>query len=302
MYSSKFEQDLARTLLYYEIFHHPLTAKELFVLFPENGLTLDEFKSNLTTLVQEDTLQVSDDYYYLNTGNEDFSVRRKEKEHAAKGMLRLAKFFTFLIKQFPFVRGVFLSGELSKNVATKGSDIDYVIVTAPNRLWITRTLLILFKKTLLLNNKKYFCLNYFVTEKHLELQEDSYYFASEIAHLKPLYNFPLFLKYINANGWIKKYFPNYSVFGLTYEPKFETPGLLQKVFEFFLQGEWLDKLDLYLMEKMKTIWQKRYDSFDRLQHERLFRCTPNESRAFIGNFSDKIEKEYEEKLQAHHLI
>ncbi len=302
MYSNDFEQHVARTLLYYEIFHHPLTAKEMFVLFPVNSFTLEAFTSKLDSLVSSGMLKESFGLYYLNNNGDDVALRRKEKEHAAKGMFRLAKFFTFIIKQFPFVRGVFLSGELSKNVATKGSDIDYVIVTAPKRLWITRTMLILFKKIILLNQKKYLCLNYFVTERQFQLQEQSYYNATEIAHLKSLYNFPLFLKYINRNGWIKKYFPNYSVFGLTVEPKFETSGLLQKLFEVFLRGEWLDKLDLYLMEKMKDIWQKRYNMEDSFKHERLFRCTPDESRAFIGNFSEKIEREYEEKLKSHQLI
>ncbi|MBI5214209.1 MAG: hypothetical protein HY960_00490 [Ignavibacteriae bacterium] len=302
MFSTNFEQDLARTLLYYEIFRYPLTAKELFVLFPTNSLTFEEFKSKLAALVLEEKLKESFGFYYLNNGDEDFSLLRMEKEQSAKRMLRLAKFFTFIVKQFPFVRGVFLSGELSKNVATKGSDIDYVIVTAPNRLWFTRSVLILLKKIFLFNNKKYFCLNYFVTEQQFELPERSYYSATEIAHLKPLYNFPLFLKYINSNGWIKTYFPNYSVFGLTSEPTFETPGLLQKVFEFFLQGDWLDTFDLYLMDKMKRVWEKRYNMFENTIHERLFRCTPNESRAFIGNFSDRIEKEYEEKLKTHNLI
>ncbi|TAK53865.1 MAG: hypothetical protein EPO24_13845, partial [Bacteroidetes bacterium] len=228
MIKNEFHQNIARTLLYYEIFDYPLTARELFTLSQKNTLTLEQFKGELDTLVARKQLVKAHGFYSLPQQSKDFSLIRAERQKIASRRMKTAKLFTSVIKQFPFVRGVFLSGELSKNVATKDSDIDYVIVTMPNRLWVTRAMLILFKKVFLLNKKKYFCLNYFVTEHQLLLQEKSYYIATEIAHLKPLYNFPLFLKYINTNSWIKKYFPNYSVFALTSEPLFETPPVLQK--------------------------------------------------------------------------
>ena len=96
------------------------------------------------------------------------------------------------IKRFPFVRAVFLSGELSKNISSDDGDIDFMIVTEKNRLWICRTLLTFFKKIFLFNQKKYLCINYFVDEEHLHLPKKNIFTATEIAHVKPLFNFILF--------------------------------------------------------------------------------------------------------------
>ncbi len=302
MLNTDFQQDVARTLLYYEIFSYPLSAKELFALFPKNSITFEQFKAKLSELVHDQTLIESLGYYYLPKVESDFSLIRSQREHTAQSKLKLARVFTSIIKQFPFVRGVFLSGELSKHVATPDSDIDYVIVTAPNRLWITRFILIAFKKTFLFNKKNFFCLNYFVSENRMQINENSYYIATEVAHLKPLYNFPLFLRYINSNHWIKDYFPNYSVFLLTNEPRFESRGIFQSIIEFFVRGTWLDSLDVYLMNKMNSIWKTRYKEFDNETHKRLFLCSREESRAFVGNFAERIETKYYEKLKLHNLL
>ena len=71
------------------------------------------------------------------------------------------------MRLIPYVRGVFISGQLSRYIADQKSDIDYFIVTEPERLWIVRTLFVLFRRTFLLNNRKYFCTNYYVTTEKL---------------------------------------------------------------------------------------------------------------------------------------
>src|SRR5690606_3777846 len=86
-----------------------------------------------------------------------------------------------LISQFPFVRGVMASGSLSKGYADEKSDIDFFIITIPNRLWIARTLLVLYKRIFLLNSHKFFCVNYFVDEKHLGIEEKNLFTATELA-------------------------------------------------------------------------------------------------------------------------
>ena len=42
---SEFRRHVERTLLYYEIFDHPLTAEELFLLMPANSLSLAAFRN-----------------------------------------------------------------------------------------------------------------------------------------------------------------------------------------------------------------------------------------------------------------
>ena len=295
------DKHIIGTLLYYDIFEHPLDARELYSLLPQNSLTPPALQEELNTLAKEGVLQHQDGFYNIPGTEKNVAGLRLKRQELAKKRTRMARLMTHVIKRFPYVRAIFLSGDLSKGVADPKSDIDYVIVTAPHRLWICRTMLIAFKKVFLLNSRKYFCLNYYVDSAHLELKERSYYTATEIAHLKPLYNFELYLRYMNANAWIKEYFPNYRIFALHGDEGNSRKSYLQHLFELLLSGSWAGGLDRFLMNSMKRIWKKRYPEFDDATRENIFRCSEHESRAFIGNFAEKILTRYREKLLQHNL-
>lgn len=301
MVANEFNILLTKTLLYYEIFDHPLTVKELYYLFPRNSIAKGEFAARLDHAIDQRSLTKHSGYLQLVSTERDLGSLRLERSLLATKRMRIAKFMSLLIKRFPFVRAIFLSGDLSKGVAHKESDIDYVIVTAPHRLWICRTMLMLFKKLFLLNSKKYFCLNYYVAEDDLHLGDHNYFTATEVVHLKPLYDVTHYLRYLNANSWIKSYFPNFMAFAFTDNNVNSHRSILQRILEIPFAGRWADRLDHWLMETMKHVWRRRYPQFDAATHARIFRCTPTESSAYVGNYSDNILTRYEQKLDAHSL-
>jgi hypothetical protein len=202
-----------------------------------------------------------------------------------------------VIKRFPFVRGIMVSGDLSKNATNQDSDVDFFIVTEPNRLWIARTLLIIFKKTVLLNKKKFFCLNYFATSDHLVLDDQNIFLATEIAHLKPLYNADLFFHYLEVNNWIKRFFPNFDIHQFDLPKTGNRASLLQRLLELPFVFIPADKLDTYLLKKMRAVWKRRYPGYDDETRDRIFRCTKHESRAYVGNFEEKILTLYDQRLR-----
>ena len=59
----------------------------------------------------------------------------------------------------------------------------------------------------------------------------------------------------------------------------------------------LEALDNSLLHAMRRIWRKRYPQFDDVTREPMFRSTPNESRAYGGDFEQKILTLYEQKLK-----
>ncbi len=301
MTKENFRQHILRTLLYYEMFKHPLSAKELYHLFPVNSMTFASFQQILTQLIQQGDIAGEAGFIYT-PGNKRFCSNRLAGETLGRKRLTIARLMSHIIKRFPFVRAVFVSGDLSKGVATSNSDIDYVIITEPHRLWICRTLLILFKKIFLFNSKKYFCLNYFIDSRHLELDTRTYYSATEIAHLKPLYNLSLFIRYMNANNWILGYFPNFRAFALLTEYHSNHNSFIQKIFEIPFNGAWADRLDKRLMNMMKNVWKRRYPEHDDIKREILFKSTEYESRAYGGNFADKILTTYNLKLRENNLL
>ncbi len=289
--------DILRTLLYYDIWHHPLTAGELYSFLPSNSISPDEFNHLLENAISQDSILHDEGYYFVRGKTNAVIQFRRQKERHARSMWRMAGLATRVIKQFPFVRAVFVSGDLSKNVTNSKSDVDFFILTEPGRLWITRTLLISFKKIFLFNSKKYFCINYLSSTDHLVFDEQNLFTATEIATLKPLYGSALFSRYLEANKWIRSYFPNFSIRVIAMPQFNDRVGLFQRLLEWPFRFIDAEQLDIKLMNKMQAIWRKRYPDFDEETHARIFRCTRDESRAYIGNFQEKILALYEQRLK-----
>src|SRR5690606_36687941 len=101
----------------------------------------------------------------------------------------------------------------SKGIAQPHSDIDFFIITAEDRLWICRTLLHVFKKlSFLFGSQHAFCMNYFLDESHLILEEKNRFTATELMTLIPLYGHPTYQNLILRNQcWIQLHLPNQSL-------------------------------------------------------------------------------------------
>ena len=114
----------------------------------------EEYQKAMDRLIENGTCFQHQEFYSIQSRVNELSLQRELKEKEAKKYLKKLPFFVGLVSMFPFVRGIAISGSLSKGVMYKDGDIDYFIVTAPERLWICRTMLVLFKKLFLLNSKK----------------------------------------------------------------------------------------------------------------------------------------------------
>jgi hypothetical protein len=293
------QHDILRTLLYYDIWQYPLTAKEVYAFLPGSKLSFGDFCAFLASGGVGESVGEYDGFYFVKPRTSAVVLERKARQRHARRMWKMARLSTHIIKRFPFVRGVFISGDLSKDATIPDSDVDFFILTSPGRLWIARALLILFKKAFLLNKKKFFCLNSFVTTDFLRLEEHNVYLATEIGHLKPLYGSTLFHEYIAANSWIKEYFPNFDVRFLPSVTPNDRRSTVQRLLEAGFALLPADAVDGYLLQAMRRIWRKRYPQFDDATRDRIFRSTRQESRAYGGNFQDKILSLYEHKLREH---
>ena len=87
----EFKQHITRTLLYYEIFDHPLTARELFFLLPCNSLSKPQFTEMLHKLTTEGAIVESAGLFTLADVSTDVRTLRRERERLARRRLRLAK-------------------------------------------------------------------------------------------------------------------------------------------------------------------------------------------------------------------
>ena len=226
------EAGVIRTLLYFDIFHYPLTLEEMIKFHPEKSSRTDII--NAISYLRNNLIVFKLDNFYSLHPDNAFAQRRKAGNQLAKKRLQTAKKFSWLISKFPFVRAIMLSGSLSKDYMEVTSDIDYFIITEPGRLWLTRGLLALFKRLFLLNSHKFFCTNYLIDSQSLEIEEKNIYTAMETTTLIPVYGKELYEKFITKNQWTKNHLPNMELHRTAFIP--EKISLLKSIGERILSG------------------------------------------------------------------
>lgn len=196
---------LKQVLHYFHFFNHALSAEEIlrYIAVPAS---LEAIKEGLHLLEIEGFVYQNQGWFALDLASLELRVKH---ERLNKRRLKLARRVGRFIALFPFVRGVYLSGSLSKSgVQSKDDDLDFFILTASNRVWTAKFFLIAFKKIVLLNSEKYFCINLLMDENHLSLTKRNRYTATEVVSLVLLKNTEGLERFLHANHWVKAYFPN----------------------------------------------------------------------------------------------
>jgi hypothetical protein len=203
------EQACLQCVAYFAIFSFPLKVSEIHQFLPFSA-THDETQLALDKLVEKRQLMLINDFY-LPVNQPEWIIERNEGHKRAVKLLDRSGRFARIISGFPFVRGIAISGSLSKfYLGESVPDIDYFIITDPDRLWIARSLLHLFKKlTFPFGYEHYFCMNYFVDTRALALQQRNQYVAIELVTLLPVYNRAAINDLIVENSWISGFLPNH---------------------------------------------------------------------------------------------
>lgn len=248
------KQDILATLSYFDIFNYPLTQTEI-AQFLKSPYIAEEFIEDLNQLLAENWIYKFDEFYMLQ---EDYSLvqRRRKGSVRAKASLKTAEKTAGYLSGFPFVKGVAVSGSLSRNFGDENSAIDFYIITEKNKLWVARTFLNCFKKlSILLKKQDCFCINYYVDEELLQVREKNIYTATEIATLLPLRGIHIFNEFFKSNAWCKNFLPNHSL-RISLTRKEKNP-LWKRVFEFILRNALGNLLDHLLMQVSLYRWNQK---------------------------------------------
>ena len=212
-------------------------------------------------------------------------------------MTTARKVAAFLYR-FPYVRGIAISGSLSKNYADDGSDIDLFIITAKNRLWVARTIMHCLKKlTFLVNKEHYFCMNYYIDEEELLIAEKNIYTAIEIGTLIPLEGDIVFEKFYSANAWTRDFLPNKNMRVASAKP-IKRP-LLKRLIEAIFNLPFGNMIDSLLMKitarrwRNKTVHQKLNSHGDVMAMVTGKHYSKPDPRNFQANLLLKYERKIE---------
>jgi hypothetical protein len=288
------QQSVVRTLLYYHIFDYPLTAAEILRFSSRPWNEPADVEKSARDLVARALVGADRGFYFV--GEHSHVDERAADEARARAALPRAVSWSRFIGRFPYVRGVAISGTLSKGVMKEGDDLDYLVFTEPDRVWLCRLLLMGFKKVVLLNSHHLFCINYLLAADRLEIPDHDVFTATEIAWLLPTVNPSIYGRFLEANAWIEDYFPNWRRRGgdrvapLAGGPaKSLTEGLAD-----LLGGGRLDDLSHRLISGRN---QRRYGHLD-VRHEVALRTEKHASKHHPRGFQERVLNRLDDEIAA----
>ncbi len=281
-----------KTILYFSIFRYPLKIEEIHSY--TNNSDIKETSIELQHLIDEKILVKIDDFYVYANDIESVTKRLRGNLQAKKALIK-AKERARFISKFPYVEGVGVSGSLSKGYYDSDSDIDFFIITTPNKLWICRTLLMLYKKMFLMNSRKYFCVNYFISANHMEIEEQNRFTATELKTMIPMQGAAVFEKFYHYNSWVSDYFSKFNPDLLNVQ-EIKNPFITNAI-EFFLDNKIGCFIDAVFKKITLKKWRSKFHFMNSDDFNIALKSTKNISKHHPSNFQKKVILSLNSKIE-----
>ena len=197
------------TLCYHDLFDYPLTQSEISKLLIGNskagGLTGEQ-------------IQEKNGFFFL-TGREKIVKIRQRREKISAKKLAIAHQISRWLQLIPSIKMIAVTGAVAVKNAKTDDDIDLLIITRADRLWLTRFFSLLLIEVLGKRRKPQdvdvcdkICLNIWLDEKKLALPKSkrNLFTAHEIYQMITLYQKDnLYQQFLKANQWSIRFLPNW---------------------------------------------------------------------------------------------
>jgi hypothetical protein len=175
----------------------------------------DKLQTILEKLIREKKIGRKGKYYFLK-GRENIVKKRIKREKYSKKKMEIAKEIAKKLGRIPFVKMIGVTGALSMNNSDEDDDIDFFIITAKNRLWMTRFLCVIILEMMGKRRrpkdkeiKDKICLNMFLDEEAMSLGNRNLYTAHEAVQMRPVFDRGgCYEKFLSSNRWVLEYLPN----------------------------------------------------------------------------------------------
>ncbi len=251
------------TLSYFDVQDHPLTFLELlrFHLHPQSKPVISEnsgqLNDDLQNLIEQGQVATMYGYYFL-PGRAEIARKRWRNNVYSTPRLKRATKYLEKTRHVPFIAAAALSGSEALNNSKHGSDIDILVLTEKNRIWLGRFFLTLYFQMTgwrrhgnLVADR--FCLNHYVEKNKTLLNDQNLYTAIEYLSLIPFFGADEIYQFQEKNlPWIGEYLQSPKI--THYQNK---PGsAFKKSIEKLLGGRfgnWLESaLGKYQLQRIKA--------------------------------------------------
>ncbi len=285
------EKAIIKTLAYADIFDYPLRPYEIHKWLILQKATTYQIEKGIIRLLKKGKIQVKKDYLYL-TGRQIVVKKRIERQKQSSKYNFRAQIVAFVLRIVPWIKLVGISGSLAVENAEKKSDIDLVIITSKERMWLTRLLTVWLTDFLGVRRRRNdpenevggkACINLFLEEDNLEQAYKDLYTAHEVLQMKVLWERDnIYEKFLDKNSWAFTYLPNWATSKAS-NSNLKVRGSKRDLKK---QSFFLDVLEK-IMEWVQRQYMKKPSGVERISEGELF-FHPDDCRI-------KILQEYHQK-------
>ncbi len=222
---SKKEKAILETVAFFDLFDYPLTAVEVWQ-YTQTKCSLPQIDKKLKEMIAVGRLEEKQGFYFLPARTKIITTRLKRYNYAQRKLKRIRRLVR-LWRFIPWIKMIAVGNLIGAHNLKNESDIDLFIITAPNRIWLTRFFIVSLTASLGLrpkpgNTKDKICLSFYISEIDLCLRRfflpqingwADIYFIYWLAGLAPVYNRDkIYIQFIKANSWLKEYLSNWHRF------------------------------------------------------------------------------------------
>lgn len=202
------ESAVIHTLAYFSVFQHPLTRREISVYLQGTHATDSEVNAALTALINRGLIEKESDLFFLPGQGFLTSTRYARSTRAEHWQERIRASARWL-SRFPFVEALLLTGSLSKGTQDMFGDIDFLVISAPGRVWTSLFFIRLACRIVRRGDKRFICPNYFLAADRLAVERRNVFTATEVVFSRPVVNATLCEMFFSENPWVSSFYPRW---------------------------------------------------------------------------------------------
>jgi len=286
---SPLEAGVLGMVLYFDVFRHPLTEPELTrLLCPGDHAAVARA---CDTLLSRGLLEGEGAWRY-RPGAARAVGRRRERARHAERVWPWAHRAAAVLRALPWVRGLLVTGSLSKNSAVPDGDVDFLVIVRPGRVWTLKTLLQGLRRALPPPARELFCTNYLISTDRLEVDDQNLFTAIELATAVPLAGREACVALLESNAWVREFVPgmDWSIARAAALAPDDLPGPGERDAGGRLEGAAMRAFDRY--------WDRKYDWLDARVRAQRFKRRADVATNHLHDFQGYVLREVDARYRA----
>lgn len=275
-------------VVYYDVFRHPLRVDEIA------RLCGGDVEASVAALATAGHVERVGPYVCRAGARAQVEARRARTAEAERVWGR-AQTAAAALARFPWVRGLLITGALSKQSAAPDGDVDFLVLCAPGSVWTAKSALHVLRRGMPHAVRELFCTNYLLDVDHLLIDDRNAYTAMELATAVPMYGADACAALLAANGWARRYVPglDWSVARARCAPALPASPV-RGVEE--LVAPVRPRLEALARSGWSRFWDTKYAWLDDRTRQQRFKRRPEIATNHLHDFQEYVLGEYGRRL------